>query len=204
MGGEDGAVVATQCADPELDDSSESAAQVGLCPGRFVDWPVDLQDDAFNSCSFLYVFCCCAAYAYLLFICIHGCVAFFVLVQNSARSGVSCHPMLWMVAELDCLLSRLSSCQGTAEQYVPCFGHPVNIAVASWSFSCGEKWCGVDGIRVSVTLSSSGCNASKVGPMVSVGIGCVPVHSHRYAETISRLLFRCRSTCETMIITAFR
>lgn len=29
MGGEEGAVVATQCADPELDDSSESAAQVG-------------------------------------------------------------------------------------------------------------------------------------------------------------------------------
>lgn len=28
MGGEEGAVVATQCADPELDDSSESAAQV--------------------------------------------------------------------------------------------------------------------------------------------------------------------------------
>lgn len=31
MGGEEGAVVATQCADPELDDSSESAAQVCLC-----------------------------------------------------------------------------------------------------------------------------------------------------------------------------
>lgn len=30
MGGEEGAVVATQCADPELDDSSESAAQVCL------------------------------------------------------------------------------------------------------------------------------------------------------------------------------
>lgn len=30
MGGEEGAVVATQCADPELDDSSEAAAQVGL------------------------------------------------------------------------------------------------------------------------------------------------------------------------------
>lgn len=28
MGGEEGAVVATQCADPELDDDSESAAQV--------------------------------------------------------------------------------------------------------------------------------------------------------------------------------
>lgn len=30
MGGEEGAVVATQCADPELDDSSESAALVSL------------------------------------------------------------------------------------------------------------------------------------------------------------------------------
>lgn len=28
MGGEEGAVVATQCADPELGDDSESAAQV--------------------------------------------------------------------------------------------------------------------------------------------------------------------------------
>lgn len=28
MGGEEGAVVATQCADPELDDSSEAAASV--------------------------------------------------------------------------------------------------------------------------------------------------------------------------------
>lgn len=38
MGGEDGAVVATQCADPELDDSSESAAQVGICPVRDIDY----------------------------------------------------------------------------------------------------------------------------------------------------------------------
>lgn len=37
MGGEEGAVVATQCADPELDDSSESAAQV--CPVSLTNVP---------------------------------------------------------------------------------------------------------------------------------------------------------------------
>lgn len=36
MGGEEGAVVATQCADPELDDSSDSAAQVYLVSGSVI------------------------------------------------------------------------------------------------------------------------------------------------------------------------
>lgn len=36
MGGEEGAVVATQCADPELDDSSDSAAQVYLVSGGMI------------------------------------------------------------------------------------------------------------------------------------------------------------------------
>lgn len=55
MGGEEGAVVATQCADPELDDSSDSAAQVCLVSG----WMIFTARAAFENSVFRVVHCLC-------------------------------------------------------------------------------------------------------------------------------------------------
>lgn len=58
MGGEEGAVVATQCADPELDDSSESAAQVSgaACVRKVYVFSVQAFFSAFPAC--LRQYCC--------------------------------------------------------------------------------------------------------------------------------------------------